>query len=146
MGRFQPESIQNILNETDEWKLVVNATDKKNKLGGGGVAIKASVYFEVEYQDGDICDHADVTESAIIAGGAVAGAAKSKKPGGGGGLARSSSVHYYCGDKYDVSVSEDSTCHYLVKVNVPDLCRHPLFAAPVSKKQIVKCLQADGFL
>ena len=146
MGRFQPESIQNILNETDEWKLVVNATDKKNKLGGGGVAIKASVYFEVEYQDGDICDHADVTESAIIAGGAVAGAAKSKKPGGGGGLARSSSVHYYCGDKYDVSVSEDSTCHYLVKVNVPDLCRHPLFAAPVSKKQIVKFLQADGFL
>jgi Glucosidase II beta subunit-like protein len=129
LGRFQPESIQNIMNEA-EWKLVVNATDKK-----GGIA---QSYFELEYQDGDVCDHADVTESAIIAG--AVGGAKS------GGLARSSSVRYYCGDKYDVSVSEDSTCHYLVKVNVPDLCRHALFAAPVSKKQIVKCLQADEFL
>jgi hypothetical protein len=107
--------------EDEEWKLVVNAT-----VGDG-------TYFEVEYTEGDVCDHSDVTASAIVAGAASAG-----------GVARSSSIRYYCGEKYELSVKEDSTCHYIVDVKVPALCKHPLFKLPVAKKQLIKCLPAEA--
>jgi hypothetical protein len=41
-----------------------------------------------------------------------------------------------------MTVKEDSTCYYIVKVSIPALCTHPLFQAPISKKQVVKCLPA----
>ena len=120
LGSYQPNVFAAIVPE-DEWKFVVNATDKK-----GGVV---KPYFELEYTGGDVCDHSDVTDAAIVAGGST------QK-----GISRSSSVRYQCGDNYDISVSEDSTCHYIVIVELPDLCSHPLFKQPVSKKQVFKCL------
>mmetsp|Transcript_9813 Transcript_9813/g.27226 ORF Transcript_9813/g.27226 Transcript_9813/m.27226 type:complete len:596 (+) Transcript_9813:71-1858(+) len=107
----------------DEHKFVVNATDKK-----GGAP---KPYFELEYVGGDICDHSDVTESAI-----VAGSTESTQKG----IFRASSVRYQCGEIYEISVSEDSTCHYIVWVELPDLCQHPLFKVPTAKKQVFKCL------
>lgn len=132
----------------DEWRYVVNATDSsfgssyggKNKnsrqaktrapsvasLGGNGA------YYHQEYTRGDLCDHEDVTDSAIKAGAF-----------GEGGIERSTTVRYSCGSHLDMSVREDSTCHYIVDISVPALCHHPLFKAPVSKKQVVKCLPLD---
>lgn len=106
----------------EEWRLVVNTTDSK-KGGGNGA------YLEVEYTQGDICDHSDVTDSASFARAASTG-----------GVARSSSIRYYCGDRFELVVNEDSTCHYIVEVKIPALCKHPLFKVPLSKKQVVKCL------
>ena len=121
LGNYQSSTFADILPE-DEWKKVANATDKK-----GGVK---KPYFELEYVGGDVCDHSDVTDAAIVAGGSTQE----------GVISRASSVRYQCGDNYDISVSEDSTCHYIVWVELPDLCKHPLFIQPVSKKQVMKCL------
>ena len=107
----------------EEWRFMVNATDKKGTK---------NPYFELEYINGDICNDDDVKDAAIVAGAS-----------GVKGLARSSSVRYSCGERYDITVSEDSTCHYVVNIVVPDLCRHPLFKTPVSKKQIFKCLPVE---
>lgn len=107
----------------DEWRHVVNATDVKKA--------KEGTYFEVEYTNGAVCDDAEVTDSAVVAGGVK------------GGIARASSVRFYCDDDYSLMVSEDSTCHYIVKVTLPELCSHPLFRVPVMKKQVVKCLPVE---
>lgn len=113
----------------EEHTYVVNAT--KGAKGGGNGA-----YFKVEYSGGDMCDDdKDVKDAAIVAG--TAGAI---------GVHRASSVRYYCGAEYFVSVNEDSTCHYLVEVHVPELCHHPLFKSPISKKQVVKCLSVEDVL
>ena len=112
----------------EEWKLVVNATIESKFYGDGNGA-----YYEMEYTGGDVCDHADVTESAVVAGGT----------GAEGGLERASTVRFYCGKEFGIAVNEDHTCHYIVDVKVPLLCEHALFRAPVSKKQIVKCLRVE---
>jgi hypothetical protein len=109
----------------EDWRFVVNTTSSKIGAGNGA-------YFELEYTGGNVCDHSDVTGAAIIAGNA-----------GVGGVERACSVRYYCGITFSISVNEDSTCHYIVKVFVPDLCRHPLFVAPVVRKQVFKCLPVD---
>ena len=124
LGKYQKHATESSPDE-DEWKSIVNATDKAS--GGGNGA-----YYEVEYADGDICDNSDVTDAAIIAGGS-----------GSGGIARSSTVRYLCGNAFNVAVNEDSTCHYIVEVTVPDLCEHVLFRAPMMKKQVVKCLPIE---
>jgi hypothetical protein len=119
LGRYKADIFAYVPDD-EEWRLVVNSTE------GDGA------YVEIEFTDGDICDHPDVTDSAIVAGGASAG-----------GVARSSSVRYYCSDRYALAIKEDSTCHYIVDVKVPALCNHPLFKVPVAKKQQVKCLPAE---
>jgi hypothetical protein len=119
LGRYKADIFAYVPDE-EEWRLVVNSTE------GEGA------YVEIEYTDGDICDHPDVTDSAIVAGGASAG-----------DVARSSSVRYSCSDTYSLTIKEDSTCHYIVDVRVPTLCNHPLFKVPVAKKQQVKCLPAE---
>jgi hypothetical protein len=93
------------------------------KLGGNGA------YFFEEYTKGDVCDHEDVTDSAVKAGSF-----------GEGGIERATTVCYSCGTSLDMAVKEDSTCHYIVDISVPTLCDHPLFKAPISKRQVVKCL------
>lgn len=118
-----------VIPDHEEWKLVVNVTT--NGVGSGKEW--GGAYYEVEYTGGDVCDHSDVTNAAIVAGSA----------GAGGGVERASTVRFYCGQSYDVSVREDSTCHYVVQVEVPALCKHPLFRAPVSKKQVMKCLPVE---
>ena len=122
LGLYDPANNAHL---DEDWRFVVNTTS--STIGGGNGA-----YFELEYTGGEVCDHSDVTDAAIIAGSA-----------GVGGVERASSVRYYCGNSYSVSVNEDSTCHYIVHVIVPDLCKHPLFVAPVSKRKVVKCLPVD---
>ncbi len=55
---------------------------------------------------------------------------------------RSSTVRFMCGNRRELvdDVKEDSTCHYILDVTVPELCHHELFWAEVTKKQIVECL------
>jgi hypothetical protein len=117
-----------------EWKHVVNATDDgiqptgrrrrtKGSYGGNGA------YYHQEYTAGDACEHPDVTEAPIKAGQVREGAVE-----------RASTVRYSCGPVLEMNVKEDSTCHYIVDVSIPALCGHPLFKAPVSKQQVVKCL------
>jgi Glucosidase II beta subunit-like protein len=141
LGRYVPEDHDWVTKE-NEWKNVVNSTEigfgsgakassaKKGrskqlptKFGGNGA------YFFQEYTKGDVCDHEDVTDSAIKAGAF-----------GEGGIERATTVRYSCGTALDLNVKEDSTCHYIVDISVPTLCDHPLFKAPISKKQVVKCL------
>jgi Glucosidase II beta subunit-like protein len=133
LGRYDASAEKLSILDDEEWKLVVNASSSGsgagNVFGDGNGA-----YYEIEYTGGDICDHTDVTDAAIVAGSAARG---------GGGVERTSSVRFYCGESYDVSVYEDSTCHYIVQVKVPALCKHRLFRAPLAKKQVIKCILAD---
>jgi hypothetical protein len=122
LGKYD-KTIEDSLDE-EEWKLVVNVTKGESDGWGEG----SGAYYTVEYTGGDVCDHPDVTDSAIVAG--------SK----GGIVERSSTVQFFCGEYFDIAVNEDHTCHYIVRVKVPDLCYHPLFRAPVSRKQFMKCL------
>lgn len=96
----------------------------KNEPGGNG-----AVYIQ-EYKHGEVCDHEDVAESVIKGGNVVHGSVE-----------RASSVRFSCGKKWElIDIKEDSTCHYILDVTVPELCRHALFKAPVMKMQVVKCL------
>ncbi|GKY91368.1 hypothetical protein MPSEU_000109000 [Mayamaea pseudoterrestris] len=129
LGNFQQEQSESYLSE-HEHKSVVNATATNRGADKGG----NGAYFEVEYASGDVCDESEVTERAIVAGGVSSSGSK---------ISRSSSVRYYCGHSFTLSVNEDSTCHYVVEVTVPDLCHHALFKAPAMVKQVVKCLPVD---
>jgi hypothetical protein len=127
LGLYQEASVHSYPDD-EEWRHVVNATGRSRHGGGSGT------YFEMTYTDGDICDHSDVTDAAVVAGGT----------GHGGPLSRGSTVRFFCGKSYLLAVNEDSTCHYVVEVTVPDLCDHPLFMEPILKKQIVKCCLVDN--
>lgn len=100
-----------------------NAPNQKAAGGNGAVYIQ-------EWSHGDTCDHEDVAESVIKGGNIVQGSVE-----------RSTTVRYSCGKTWElVDINEDSTCHYMVDVSVPELCQHPLFKAPAIKTQVVKCL------
>ena len=136
LGRYIPEDHEGVTKE-NEWEHVVNATTSTStstsspsinsspsaSAGGNGA------YYYQEYTNGDVCDQVDVTDSAMKAG-----------EFGEGGIERAITVRYSCNSELTVFVKEDSTCHYVVDVTVPTLCHHPLFKAPVSKRQVVKCL------
>jgi len=123
--------------DSDEYKHVFNATDgassgagkaasagSKNARGGNGA------FYVQEYMHGDVCDHADVAESVIKGGNVVHGSVE-----------RASRVRFSCGKRWElIDIKEDSTCHYVLDVTVPELCQHALFKAPVTKTQVVKCL------
>jgi len=133
LGKYQREESESFPNE-DEWKHVVNATATKDKGRKSPVVSGNGAYFQLEYKDGDVCDHTDVTDAAVVAGGVTKNAAK---------IARAASVRYYCGEVFFVNVNEDTTCHYIVDVTIPDLCEHSLFKAPVTKQQLFKCLPVE---
>jgi hypothetical protein len=131
LGRYDPV-VHGSLSEESEWQSVVNATN----LGIGSSKSKSptahggnGAYFFQEYAGGDVCDHADVADSAIKAGAV-----------GEGHIQRGTTVRYSCGNQMEMTVKEDSTCHYLVDVSIPAMCEHPFFRASISKKQVVKCL------
>merc|ERR1711902_153348 len=101
------------------------ASTKNEKQPGGNGAV-----YVQEYMHGDICDHEDVAESVIKGGNIVHGS-----------IERSSSVRFSCGKQWElIDIKEDSTCHYILDVTIPELCQHELFKAPVTKTQVVKCL------
>ncbi|KAL3793747.1 hypothetical protein HJC23_013309 [Cyclotella cryptica] len=100
-----------------------NSPNQKSAGGHGAVYVQ-------EWHHGDVCDHEDVAESVIKGGNIVKGSVE-----------RSTTVRYSCGKTWElVDINEDSTCHYVIDVSVPELCQHPLFKAPVIKTQVVKCL------
>lgn len=126
LGLYDTEN--DLITKESEWKHVVNETktgaSARSPSGGGNGA-----YYSQDYIFGDVCDHVDVTDSAIKAG-----------EFGEGGIERATTVKYSCGNQLEMNVKEDSTCHYIVDVTIPALCGHPFFKAPVSKRQVVKCL------
>ena len=138
LGHYDEEDHETHTDE-DEWKYVVNGTDPgglasllgvgPSKKGGGGT------YYYQEYTAGDVCDDEDVTDSTIKAGAV-----------GEGHVFRSCTVRYSCGNRLEMNVKEDHTCHYIVDVTIPSLCGHPLFKPPIRKKHIVKCLPAEDSL
>ena len=100
--------------------------NKRNTKGPGG---NGAVFIQ-EYMHGDVCDQEDVAESVIKGGNIIHGSVE-----------RSSTVRFSCGKMWDIiDIKEDKTCHYVIDVTVPELCQHPLFKAPVTKTQVVKCL------
>jgi hypothetical protein len=131
------------IDEDPEYKSVVNVTSSSTNDGRGGNKNQKQqqqqrskntgngAYFVQEYTEGELCDHEDVTDSAIKAGKT-----------GEGGIYRASTIKYSCGTKMYMNVKEDATCHYVVDVIVPALCDHPLFQAPTLKKEVIKCLPA----
>jgi len=105
-----------------------NHANKKGQQPGGNGAV-----YEQEYKHGELCDHEDVAESVIKGGNILEGSVE-----------RSSTVRFSCGDRWEmIDIKEDSTCHYILDVTVPELCQHPLFQAPVTKTQVVKCLPVE---
>jgi hypothetical protein len=102
-----------------------STTGEKSKHTGGNGAM-----YKQEYKFGEVCDHEDVALS-VIKGGSVLH----------GSVERSSTVRFMCGNRRElVDVKEDSTCHYILDVTLPELCHHELFRAEVTKTQVVKCL------
>jgi len=86
--------------------------------------------FVQEYAHGEDCDHEDVAESVVKGGNVVHGSVE-----------RSTTVRFSCGKRLElIDIKEDSTCHYIFDVTVPELCHHELFRAVVTKTQVVKCL------
>jgi hypothetical protein len=131
LGRYIPEDHKGVTKD-NEWAYVVNENNIKNRKSQSGPSTSAGgngAYYFQEYRKGDVCDHEDVTDSAIKAG-----------EFGEGGIERAITVQYSCNSDLTISVKEDSTCHYIVDITVPTLCHHPFFKAPVSKRQVVKCL------
>mmetsp|Transcript_2767 Transcript_2767/g.4123 ORF Transcript_2767/g.4123 Transcript_2767/m.4123 type:complete len:409 (+) Transcript_2767:594-1820(+) len=129
LGYYDADTLEGF-EDNDERKYVVNVTEslfdrttkKKsltNQRGNGA-------YFYQEYTNGQICDGNDPD-------------VKSK-----GGIRRSTTVRFFCGPRYELSnVNEDSTCHYVVDVTIPDLCENAFFRAPDNKKRVLKCLPID---
>ena len=132
LGRF--DKSRNIWNDED-WKYVVNSTSTLKARSGQSMSWVPTIHggngaFLVhEYAWGDVCDSDDVTDSAIKAGAI-----------GEGRIERSATVKLGCGSLIEMTVNEDTTCHYVVHVTIPALCNHPLFRAPTSKQHLVKCL------
>jgi len=117
---------------------VVNATESLGDGNYGGSSSQPAAgahrgngaFYKQEYTGGDVCDDTDVTDAAIKAGNA-----------GEDLIHRSTTVRFFCGQQLAIAgINEDSTCHYILEVTVPDLCYHPLFKAPTAKKQVMKCL------
>eukprot|EP00571_Detonula_confervacea_P000165 CAMPEP_0172327932 /NCGR_PEP_ID=MMETSP1058-20130122/60086_1 /TAXON_ID=83371 /ORGANISM="Detonula confervacea, Strain CCMP 353" /LENGTH=1275 /DNA_ID=CAMNT_0013045021 /DNA_START=549 /DNA_END=4376 /DNA_ORIENTATION=- len=101
------------------------AQNTGSKKAGGNGAV-----YEQEYKHGDVCDHEDVAESVIKGGNVVQGSVE-----------RATTVRFSCGKRWElIDANEDSTCHYVLDVTVPELCQHMLFKAAVTKTQVVKCL------
>lgn len=134
IGKYEAASK---VSKEDEYQRIVNATmlhtGKSNNAKARSVAPRAhggnGAYFYQQYPNGDVCDHEDVTDSAIKAGEV-----------GEGRVERSTTVRYGCGGSIGLNVKEDYSCHYVADVTIPALCQHPFFRAPVSKKQVVKCI------
>lgn len=132
LGRF--DKSRNTWNDED-WKYVVNSTSTLKARSGQSMSWVPTIHggngaFLVhEYAWGDVCDSDDVTDSAIKAGAI-----------GEGRIERSATVKLGCGSLIEMTVNEDTTCHYVVHVTIPALCNHPLFRAPTSKQHLVKCL------
>jgi len=136
LGAYSKEDLEGFPDE-DEPKYVTNPSGEKEQQLGvnkkSGIKHDVGAYFVQEYTHGDVCDHSDVTDAAIKAGNV-----------GEGGIERATTVRYFCGEKFEMRrVDEDSTCHYVVDISVPDLCEHKLFKVPVVKKQVIKCLPVD---
>lgn len=132
LGKYDAK-VDDFVSKEDEWKHVVNETKTTTTSTGGASGSSAAkgngAYYAQEYTSGEVCDHEDVTDSAIKAG-----------EFGEGHIGRATTVKYSCGNQLGMTVKEDSTCHYIVDVRIPELCVHPFFKAPVSKRQVVKCL------
>lgn len=142
LGEFNEAELDQYPDE-EEHLHVINATvisgDLSGSGGGGGKGTRGSeekgpggngAVFVQNYAHGDVCDQDDVAESVMKGGNIVEGSVQ-----------RSSTVRFSCGKSWDlVDVKEDSTCHYIIDVKVPELCQHPLFKAKVTKTQVVKCL------
>ena len=146
-----------------EWKHVVNATDDgaggagadgrlqqqptKRRRRGKGAYGGNGAYYQQEYTAGDACEDPDAVVVVVTDASSsmmkTAGQASSSASFG-GVVERASTVRYACGPALGMSIKEDSTCHYIVDVTIPALCGHPLFKAPVSKQQVVKCLPAPA--
>ncbi len=93
----------------------------------------ADAYFVQEYLHGDTCEGSDVVDSAIK-GGKL----------GDGKIERSTTVRFFCGSqKAIIRVDEDSTCHYVMDISVPELCVQKYFEIPHLKTQVVKCLPVN---
>mmetsp|Transcript_7650 Transcript_7650/g.11126 ORF Transcript_7650/g.11126 Transcript_7650/m.11126 type:complete len:585 (+) Transcript_7650:127-1881(+) len=129
LGYYDADNLESF-EDAVEIKYVVNvtkslfdsSTTKKSPSSQRG----SGAYFYQEYTNGQICDGSDPD-------------VKSK-----GGIPRSTTIRFFCGSKYELSnVNEDSTCHYVVDVTIPDLCGHAFFRAPDNKKRVIKCLPID---
>jgi len=100
--------------------------DITTDLEGSG----SGAVFVQEYFHGDFCENPEVTESFF--GGTE------------GGIERSTTVRFTCGNSLEfLKVNEDSTCHYIIDITLPELCQHHLFMAPVVKTKVVKCLLVE---
>lgn len=136
LGTYDKEALEGFPDEDEPNYVTAPSDETKQNIGvrrNSGIKHDVGAYYVQEYTHGDVCDHRDVTGAAIKAGNV-----------GEGGIERATTVRYFCGEKFEMRrVNEDSTCHYVVDISVPDLCEHKLFKAPVAKKQVIKCLPVD---
>mmetsp|Transcript_2377 Transcript_2377/g.3404 ORF Transcript_2377/g.3404 Transcript_2377/m.3404 type:complete len:484 (+) Transcript_2377:122-1573(+) len=108
-------------------------TNTKTSKKNNGNAEMADAYFVQEYLHGDTCEGSDVVDSAIKGG-----------KFGDGKIERSTTVRFFCGSqKAIIRVDEDSTCHYVMDISVPELCVQKYFEVPHLQTQVVKCLPVN---
>ena len=87
--------------------------------------------FVQEYTNGEVCEHPDVTDS-IMKGNLI------------GSVERSTTIRYSCGSTLEIQrVQEDTSCHYVMDITVPELCHHPNFQTPHVETNVVKCIPID---
>jgi len=130
LGYYDKETSESF-DRSEEIEYVVNVTESLFDSPGTRKKSQTSqrgngAYFYQEYTEGEICDGNDPD-------------VKDK-----GGISRATTVRFFCGLRYELSnVNEDSTCHYVIDVTIPDLCEHAVFRQPDDKKQVIKCLPID---
>lgn len=88
-----------------------------------------SSHYSQEYGGGDFCD---VKNTRVFLQN---GYFQEKR------LRRSTTVRFFCGNSKDITrVNEDSSCHYIIDITVPELCSHKYFRVPELSTQIIKCV------
>lgn len=140
LGQYDPVASERFPKE-DEIHHVLFPQGKRKDSMESGTEIQPSTpisgvdtpCFVQEYTQGDLCEGADVIDSAIK-GGEV----------GEGGIQRATTVRFFCGDTRElIRINEDHTCHYIVDISVPELCSHKYFEIPHIHKHAVKCMPVD---
>ena len=104
LGAWKSGSGGGTRSEVEDMKRVVNGTIGEAEVEKGEGAVSGPFFVE-EFMGGDVCQEKEVADLPPTA--------------------RTTEIRYYCGDVLNIaSVHEDRSCHYIVSIVVPELCKH----------------------
>ena len=107
-----------------------SSSDKAAMMEDEDGSASNTMYIQ-EYTNGEVCEHPDVTDSIM-------------KGNLSGSVERSTTIRYSCGSILEIQkVQEDTSCHYVLDITVPELCHHHYFQTPHVETNVVKCIPID---